>query len=249
MTDNTLLKLSPKFDYVQREIYLHQGKYTYESHIVHWINNYLLPGMTMVDIGAHIGYYLGPVCKNIGATGSAIFLEPLPEHFNLLQSNIEANIFGWAKPVNMAISDQTGQITFYPAVDSGRNSLAKNKITDRNPILVQAITLDHLVKTLDITRIDLLQIDVEGAEVLVIKGAKQCLEEKKIQAILCEWHPQQIRCEFNADPQNLIDNLKDYGFRVSCIQFNTGIEIDFDPQRAEEYQHLLFSLDKSASVF
>lgn len=81
MEDGTILHIKPQYDYVQREIYLHQGKYTYESHLVKWIPKNLQQGGTVVDIGSHIGYYLGPICKSIGISGKVFFVEPLPEHY------------------------------------------------------------------------------------------------------------------------------------------------------------------------
>lgn len=242
MVDNTLLLVRPRYDYVQREIYLYLGDYAYEGHLIRWINQNLHPGMVTVDVGAHVGYYLGPVCKSVGREGRPIFIEPFPEHFGLLQQNMVANGFAWATVLNLALSDESGEILLYPAIDSGRNSLAKNGITDVTPIRVPAITLDELCKELSLSNIDLLQLDVEGAEVLVIQGANECFKKRRVKTILCEWHPRQICDDFETNPLDLINQITQAGFAAFFLDPQTGQELAFDSARVDNYQHLVFRL-------
>jgi len=242
MEDDTRLYVKPRYDYVQREIYLHRGCYIYEAHLVNWIIQNLKAGMTMVDIGAHIGYYLGPVCRSIGPNGKAIFIEPLPEHYMLLQKSIAINKFSWANSLNAAISNQSGDVVFYPAKDSGRNSLAKNAITDAQPIRVPAISLDQMCSDLGLATIDLLQMDIEGAEVLVVRGGSECLNEHRIKTILCEWHPQQLLNDFQTDPLEFLGQIAQHGFDVFRLDPQTGKEHAFNSGLIHAYQHLVFRL-------
>jgi len=239
MEDGTRLLLHPKYDYVQREIFLYNGKYTYESHIVQWLKNNLKPGMTMVDVGAHVGYYIGIVSQSISKSGHGIFIEPLPELFNQLSTNIENNHYDWLHSINTAVSDSAGKLVLYPAKDSGRNSIAQNDITNGQPIMVQAITLDDLINEIDQGKIDIMQIDVEGAEVNVLKGARKCLEEHRIETILCEWHPEQIKRDFLTEPAHLIITLMQQGYKVTKID-REGHEVGFDLSKIYQYQHLIF---------
>lgn len=242
MEDNTLLYVKPRYDYVQRETFLYQGKYTYESHIVRWIARNLHQGETVVDVGSHIGYYLGPICRGVGPSGKAFFVEPLPEHYTLLQKNISANQFTWATSINLAISDQIGETIFYPAKDSGRNSLVQNSITNHEPITIMATTLDQLSSEKGVETIDLLQIDVEGAEVRVIQGASEFLKEHRIKMILCEWHPRQLKDEFQTDPIAFLAQINRYGYDAFRLDEQTGKEIAFNPEFVNTYQHLVFRL-------
>ena len=57
-----------------------------------------------------------------------------------------------------------------------------------NKKLVRTVTIDNLVKTIDINEISLLKIDVEGAEVLALKGAIKTLTQKKIKNMIIEYH-------------------------------------------------------------
>jgi FkbM family methyltransferase len=242
MEDNTLLYVKPRYDYVQREIYLHGGKYTYESHVVNWIAQNLHQGETVVDVGSHIGYYLGPICRGVGPSGKAFFVEPFPEHYTMLQENISINKYYWAVSINMALSNQICETTFYPAIDSGRNSLAQNTITNAEPIKITTKTLDQLRNENDLASIDLLQIDVEGAEVLVIQGASECLMEHRIRMILIEWHPQQVKNEFQTDPVELLEKITRHGYNVFRLDSHTGKELAFTPEFTNLYQHLVFRL-------
>jgi FkbM family methyltransferase len=242
MEDNTLLYINPRYDYVQREIFLYQGQYMYESHVVRWITQNLPKGSTVVDIGSHIGYYLGPICRGVGPSGKAFFVEPLPEHYTLLQKNISANQFTWATSINLAISDQIGETIFYPAKDSGRNSLAQNSITNAEPIMIKAITLDQLSSEKSVETIDLLQIDVEGAEVLVVQGAAKSIKEHRIKAILCEWHPQQLKDEFQTTPMEFLAQINRYGYNAFRLDEKTGKELALNLDFVNTYQHLVFRL-------
>lgn len=242
MQDGTVLRLRPRRDYVQREIYLAQGRYSYESHVVGWIARNLRPGAVVVDVGSHIGYYLGPVCHAITPGGKAFFLEPLPEHYELLRANIGGNGFACATAINTAVSDQGGETVFYVAEDSGRNSLMHNTVTDAPPIKVQQTRLDQLCSRLDISVIDLLQIDVEGAEFLVARGARQLLKRGGVLAILCELHPAQLRNEFDADPMELVNYVAQFGYDVFQLTPRAGEELPLRSDSLNAYQHLVFRL-------
>lgn len=242
MDDGTRLKLAPIYDYVQREIYLYKGRYIYESHIVQWLRNFLKPGMNVMDIGAHVGYYLGPICQSINPSGTCLFIEPYPEHYALLQENAQNSGYKDAILINASVSDTIGSATLFPAKDSGRNSLVRNPVTNEKPINVQATTIDDLCTKYDLQKIDLLQIDIEGAETLALQGAKKCLQTKTIRTILCEWHPKQMQIYFNVNPREFLESILDYGYEISCIDSVSKLPIGFNFKRVLEYQHLLFHI-------
>ncbi|MEL7658441.1 MAG: FkbM family methyltransferase, partial [Bacillota bacterium] len=207
-------------------------------HVVNWISTNLEPGNVFVDVGSHIGYYLGPGCRHIGVDGRAFFIEPSKEHFSFLLKNIKDNQFSMAIPLNLALSDHSGEIQFFPAKDSGRNSLKKNSVTNEPTYAIQALTLDDFMQSQSLDHIDLLQLDVEGAEALILKGSKHTLEKNRIETILCEWHPKQIREDFKHDPMAIIHLILQLGYTIFRLDTSGRIS-KFLPEHVDQYLHLI----------
>lgn len=129
------------------------------------IREHLRPGDTFVDVGAHTGHYSLKAARAVGPNGCVIAIEPNARAVRELQDNIwvagaEAII---VEPV--ACSDGEGWLELGAAVESYR---------------VRARPLDAIIRESGVSRVDVIKIDVEGAELLVLKGAR---------ATLTRYHP------------------------------------------------------------
>lgn len=234
------LLLQPKYDYVQRVIYYDDGNLEYEKHIVDWLNAELKLGMTAVEIGAHIGYFAMLICDLIGEKGKAWFLEPFPPHHKILKHNLELNGFDWGEAMQLSMSDQVGVLNFFPATDSGRNSLAKNEFTDQDSIEVESTTFDIFFQQSGCSIIDLVMIDVEGAEALILRGAEDVLGAGKIKTILCELHPDRLIQDYKISPESFVEMVVGFGYSVTSIDEHSGGECEFSKSNLNDYQHLVF---------
>lgn len=240
MQDGTELFLHPRFDYVQREIFLFRGRYEYEPHIVRWLETNLKKGMAVVEVGAHIGYYTGLICRKITPSGQAFFIEPLYEHYLSLRRALIENHFDWGQAINIALSDKSGETVFYPSTDSGRNSMVRNITTDIDPISVQTLPLDDFLVQYNLECIDLLIMDIEGAESLVVGGGIKIFKNHKVNLVLCELHPKQLLEDFNINPIEFINSITDQGYKVFRLDPQSNSEVPFEEDRCLEYQHLVF---------
>lgn len=148
---------------------------TWEPQVTSLITSTVKPGMTVIDIGAHVGYYSLLFAKCVGPAGRVFSFEPLPENLALLRKNIELNhlnnvrcfesaLFSGAKELCLAVPDESP--------NSGDGSV----IHDRGGkhILVSATTLDSFCAGHDLQP-DLLKMDVEGAEYDVLMGATETI--------------------------------------------------------------------------
>lgn len=148
----------------------------------------------IVDVGACYGEYT-LLCANKAKDGTVIAIEPNPYHFELLKKGIEANNFKNVILVNMALSDKEEEVDFYIGNEHMEGStLFKDKMTQElghnnkhEIIKVKSITLDKLLSNFNIDKIDILKIDAEGAELKIIKGAKNTLKNSKNLKILTEF--------------------------------------------------------------
>lgn len=170
-------------DYVSHAI-LTTGAWEAES----WnaMRQHLSAGAVFVDVGAHIGYYSLKAANVVGAGGRVIAVEPNPPTVRELEDNIRASGATVINVQPVACSDAETTLDLYasPRVNTGQTSLSKANASQGgqavNTYHVRARPLDDIVKDTGVTRVDVVKIDVEGAEMLVLKGST---------ATLARYHP------------------------------------------------------------
>jgi FkbM family methyltransferase len=148
---------------------------TWEPDVVSAIVSALKPGMTAIDVGAHIGYYTILLAKCVGPTGQVLSLEPFPENFALLQKNVQLNELQQVQTFPKAVFSRAGELTIGvpdDLSDSGNASLVHN--LGAKQFHVSAITLDSLH-----CRPDFLKVDVEGAEYDVLLGGQETIARSR----------------------------------------------------------------------
>jgi len=150
----------------------------------------LKEGMTVLDIGANIGYYTVLMAYYVGKAGRVIAFEPNPVIFSELNDNVALNGFDNVQTLNIALTDTTGHSKFFFPSEGqeAHGSLMKNRTFTEDSIEnVNTDRLDEVLLRLNINKVDLIKIDVEGAELLVIRGAKTllCGESKPIILFEC----------------------------------------------------------------
>ncbi|MBI4507921.1 MAG: FkbM family methyltransferase [Chloroflexi bacterium] len=162
-------------DYVERCVYFFGY---YELAFARWLEGRLRPGMVFCDVGAHVGQYTLMAAAAVGEAGRVYAFEPEPRNFGRLRSNVELNGFRNVFLHQCAVSDVSGGATFY--VHSGGNFNSGNHSLRPDPdlahpqaIVVRTVTLADAL--LHAPKIDMIKIDVEGAEMLVLRGAEAIL--------------------------------------------------------------------------
>jgi FkbM family methyltransferase len=147
------------------------------------IQRHLSPGATFVDVGAHMGYFSLKAAAVVGHTGCVIAIEPNPEMVRILRGNILASGTSVVaiKPVACSHSDSVLSLFTAAKSNSGSSSLSKSNAslygTGGSTYQVTARPLDTILKEAGVSRVDVLKIDVEGAELQVLKGAEETLAQ------------------------------------------------------------------------
>lgn len=144
--------------------------------------------------------------------------EPDPENFRLLERNIQLNDFGNITVVPKAVSDVRGTTQlFLDAANYGAPSLCQSNVpTPQGTVEVEMVRLDDFFGGMAWTQaIDLLRMDVQGAERLVLDGAGKLLEHPRL-LIVMEFWPVGLR-NLGTDPQQFLTWLEDCGFRIAII--------------------------------
>jgi FkbM family methyltransferase len=137
----------------------------------------LRPGMTILDIGANIGYYALMELGMIGKTGTLIAVEPSPANVELLKRNLALNGYEGIEVHQAAISDQSGVKQFFLSEMSNLNTFHD---TGTGSLHLSGKTVE--VRTMTVPEVmagrkpDLIRMDVEGHEVEVINGLLPAVE-------------------------------------------------------------------------
>ena len=151
----------------------------------------LMPGMTVFDVGANIGYYALMEARLVGPKGRVVALEPSPDNVDRLRRNLELNQVANATVLNKAVSDRPGRRRFFLADQSNLHTFhdtgsAAPHLSGRS-IEVDCTTVPELAAEFGAP--DLIRMDVEGHEVEVLGGMVTAVEAGSLAPmILFETH-------------------------------------------------------------
>ena len=168
------------------------------------------PGMTVVDVGAHVGLYSLVGSTLVGSTGKVYAFEPEPSNYNLLLKNMKANGLINIVPVRKAVSDKSGATMLFvnPKASTGHTITAHRELM--KSISCEMTSLDE---SLSGQRVDFVKIDVEGAEIAVLRGMRRVISENPRIQLLCEFAPD-LLSEAEVEPRDLLEQLAAYGFTI-----------------------------------
>ena len=148
-------------------------------------------GSTVIDVGANVGFFTLLAAKLAGKKGVVLSFEPDPTSFSLVSKSVQRNNFRNVRLFQTCISDTDGQQILYLSVTHHRGLHSISRDLGGPRITVPSARLDTVADSLDIDEIDLLKIDVEGAEPEVLDGATRLLSEHRVRNIIMEWeHPE-----------------------------------------------------------
>ncbi len=154
----------------------------YEPVTTTTIEDRLPVGGTFLDIGAHIGFHSLKAAKKVGLEGHVISVEPNPDTLRELKQNVAASEARQIAIHPVACSEREGTLELFAGslANTGMSSLSK-KTAEADGVSgrrfeVRSRPLDDIVKEAGLARVDVIKIDVEGAEMFVLKGARQTLE-------------------------------------------------------------------------
>lgn len=187
-------------------------------------------GMTVIDIGANIGYYSLLAAKGAGPEGKIYSFEPDPHNYSVLRKNIEVNGFTNITAIPKALSRQKGFVDLYcDESNFGAHTLASENIQVRlwASIKVETLRLDDFLQERGISRVDFIKMDVQGAEGLVLEAAVKTLMSPGLK-VLMEFWPAGLR-NLKTDPLELLRRIA-LNFDVSIVENNSDL-LSLDPEK------------------
>lgn len=143
-------------------------------------------GWTVVDVGAHVGVYTIEVARIVGKTGTVVAIEPEPDNFEMLKFHVALNKLKNIIPLRLALGSRLGytKLFRYATPHNVISDILNTQNSSARAVKVPIVTLDYVCQKLALKDVDLMKLDVEGAEVEVIRGMKRIFP----QHIVGEWH-------------------------------------------------------------
>ncbi|HTB06525.1 MAG TPA: FkbM family methyltransferase [Bacteroidia bacterium] len=174
---------------------------------IDFLREYIKPGMTVIDIGANIGFYSALFAKMVGEKGRVYSFEPDPVNFSHLVSNTKK--FKNATVNNAAVSDKSGTIKLYRY-----NLNVEFKTYDVNGestdfTEIKCVSLDDYFKNGETA--DVVKTDTEGYDYFVINGMKELIRRSKNLVLITEFWPYMLN-KSGITPGQFITQLKEMGF-------------------------------------
>ena len=212
---------------------------SYERETTELVEQLVKPGMTVLDVGAHVGYYTKLCSKRVGNAGRVIAFEPHPLTFSVLCKNVQA--FRNVTPVQVAVADQEGTACLYDCLlgpgsaslrydeyrrdryrDLSGREVAPRVLKDL-PVAsytVETTTVDSYLAEAHIEQVDFIKMDIEGAEISAIRGMERAIQSSRCLSLIMEFNPRALQ-SFGVDLAKALGELREVGFsRVMAIEDN-----------------------------
>lgn len=173
-------------------------------------------GGLMIDVGANYGYY-SCIWTSANPKNRVIAFEASPRNFSALKLNLSKNGLETQVEVHqIALGKESGSLPFSlgPEEQSSWGGLLLNSEKDAIKIPVTALD-EHFLKS-DYNQIEVLKIDVEGADTWVLQGAEQLLRAHKISHIFFEENIERMS-DLNIKPEDAQNLLLDCGYRLESL--------------------------------
>jgi FkbM family methyltransferase len=183
-------------------------------------------GDVVLDIGANIGYFTLLAARLVGEKGRVYSFEPEPINHSLLLKNIRLNSYDNVVPVQKAVSNVKGTVRLHLSdTDTGAHTLRHNPSGDKFAtthsgkfIEVESVVLDEYFENKG-HAINVVKMDVEGAEMAVLLGMDKILKQNQDLRIFAEFYPLAIK-EFGYPPEEFIGKLMaDHHFSIFAIDY------------------------------
>jgi FkbM family methyltransferase len=215
------------------------GSESVEPGVTTIIRKSLSAGKTSIDVGANVGLHCVTMAHHVGAEGRVVAVEANAAIASALQKTVRLNALASRVSVHVgAASDQTGTATFYQLPHSPESSLYPQP--GGEPLDVKTFRVDDLVP--DGAPVDLVKIDVEGAEALVYRGMSRVLAQNPGIRLIMEWSASHF-ARTGIDPGALYHRIREDGFNAFLIDDERPGELApiQDPSDRLEGSNLFFT--------
>jgi FkbM family methyltransferase len=185
-------------------------------------------GDTVLDLGANIGYFTLLLARKVGPTGRVFAFEPDPDNFALLARNVEVNGYTNVVLENKAVGERTGTAGLFLCADNpGDHRIYATAGEARERVTIDTVRLDDYAP-LRGARVDLIKMDIQGAEAGALAGMAGLLRRSAGCRLLTEFWPYGLR-HAGADPRAYLEALRALGLELHRLpERGPAVPVDVD---------------------
>ena len=143
-------------------------------------------GDVVLDVGAHYGFYSLLASCLVGVKGCVLAFEPHLHNYRRLAANLRLNGIKNVKAFNLALGEFNGRAKLYTDGESGAYSTFFKRGARYQK--VRMVRLDTVATQMGLEKLDLIKIDIEGAELSVLEGARETIQKFKPKLTIAGYH-------------------------------------------------------------
>ena len=209
------------------------------------------PGMTVLDVGAHVGYYARMASNLVGEQGRVIAFEPHPRNHEYLTRNVGSRRNVTILQVALAEKEGTAELYDYLMMSASGSlhyderirdvQMAQVSTLDIAPRIAQdfepkkytvrTAPIDSLMDELGISKVDVVKMDIEGAEMGALRGMTRTIQNSPHLALVMEYNPLGLKA-FDNDPIAALHEVRAMGFREMYVIEADGSLTDYTTDSA-----------------
>lgn len=191
---------------------------SYEPDVSATLRRVLRPGQTFLDIGANLGWFSLLGASLVGRHGRVVAIEPNPFNVALLRQSVEENAMQGVEVLAVALGDKAGAMALETDGSNGRVVPIDGPLLEpvQASFVVAVHPLDSLVEKLGVDHVDVVKMDVEGAEPLVLRGAMRTFGRDR-PVLISEFFPLALDSAPWGDAKGYLCSLRDLGYDLSVI--------------------------------
>jgi FkbM family methyltransferase len=200
---------------------------SFETVELAFVDRFLRPGMTVLDLGAHHGLYTLLASKRVGKHGRVISFEPSPRERRALRLHVAMNRCWNVEMQGAALGDENTDANLFVVQggQTGCNSLRPPVVESGTaPVRVRVMRLDDWLAERKISQVDFIKLDVEGAELTVLKGATKLFKRQPRPVLLVEVQDVRTR-PWGYAAKEILEFLAGMGYTWFRFSANGSIEM------------------------
>ncbi len=195
----------------------------YEDYETQLVKKIVKAGDTVFDVGANFGWYTIIASKLVGSSGRVLAFEMVPNIVKEFERNIELNHLERNITIeNIALGENTGTIGYFYSEDQEMGNFRSDLLLKGSRALVtgnsKMMTLDDYVELNSINKVDFIKCDIDGAEVLFLRGARKTIETKR-PVIIMEVNERAQKAQGHSC-REIFEELERVGYAFFSLRFN-----------------------------
>ncbi|MED4912160.1 FkbM family methyltransferase [Brevibacillus centrosporus] len=191
-----------------------------------WITKHFMaavkPGMTVLDIGAHCGYYSLLAGMRVYPGGCVHSFEPLPFHHKRFMKSVSVN--GMTDRVHLhkvMLSNKIGEIEIPTNSEEGGAIITYHGVNELSKLTNVKVKQGILTDYLPSLKADVIKMDIDGSEPLIMHSLLQVIDNSKAMTIFMEYAPHLWK---GFDPLSIMNGFVDRGFKINILRYDGQIE-------------------------